>query len=58
MKSSSAGRNNVTFLLIRCGQVYGTGMLMIFIFLSGDSSLVVVFQTYFVIDVNTSCTLK
>ena len=39
-------------------KVYGTGMLMIFIFLSVDSSLVVVFQIYSVIDVNTSCTLK
>ena len=39
-------------------KVYGTGMLMIFIFLSVDSSLVVVFQIYSVIDVNPSCTLK
>ena len=39
-------------------KVYGTGMLMIFIFLSVDSSLVVVFQIYSVTDVNKSCTLK
>ena len=39
-------------------KVYGTGMLMIFIFLSVDSSLVVVFQIYSVIYVNISCTLK
>ena len=37
-------------------KVYGTGMLMIFIFLSVDSSLVVVFQIYSVIDVNTFST--
>ena len=39
-------------------KVDGTGMLMIFLFLSVDLSLVVVFQIYPVIGVNTSCTSK
>ena len=39
-------------------KVDGAGMLMIFLFLSVDLSLVVVFQIYPVIDVNTCCTSK